>query len=86
MKAVTMGCAAKDEITGFEGIVTGRCEYLYGCTQWGITPPAKDSECKNTLWFDEGRVRWIGAGVTPDSVRVAANGAGEAPSIGHGRR
>lgn len=28
---VTLGARVKDNITGFEGIATGRAEYLYGC-------------------------------------------------------
>lgn len=83
---ITLGCQAKDKITGFEGIVTGRCEYLFGCAQWGITPLAKDGEVKATNWFDEGRVERTGDGVKPSEVRVAENGAGEAPTLAHGRR
>lgn len=85
MQNVVLGCKARDKITGFEGIVTGRCEYLFGCGQWGLTPAAKDGECKNTLWIDEGRAEWIGPGVAPESVRAQENGAGDAPQAAHGR-
>lgn len=83
---VVMGCKARDKITGFEGLVTGRCSYLYGCQQWCLTPAAKDGEVKNSNWFDEGRIEWVGPGVLPEEVRVAENGPGEAPSISYDRR
>lgn len=83
---ISMGVKARDKITGFEGIVTGRCDYLYGCTQWGITPPAKDGETKPTNWFDEGRVEYVDRGILPEEVRAERRGPGEAPTISNGRR
>jgi hypothetical protein len=68
------GKKARDKITGFEGIITGKCEFLYGCNQYGITPPAKESETKSTQWFDDGRIEIIGEGVTPESVKTEKNG------------
>lgn len=35
-----LGLKAKDKITGFEGIITARCEYLTGCNQYCLTPQA----------------------------------------------
>ena len=32
------------QVTGFAGIVIGRCEYLFGCTQYGLCPPADGSK------------------------------------------
>jgi hypothetical protein len=29
-----LGVTVKDVIHGFEGVVTGRCQYLTGCTQY----------------------------------------------------
>lgn len=69
-----MGKQARDKVTGFEGIITARCEYLTGCAQYGISPPAKDGKVENTLYFDEGRVEVIGAGVTAESVASAKTG------------
>jgi hypothetical protein len=85
-KEVVLGCEAVDIVTGFEGIVTGRCEYLYGCDQWGLTPKAKDGDTKETRWFDHGRIRLKGPGINPEDVRADEPGAGEAPTIAHGRR
>jgi hypothetical protein len=85
MSEVTLGCKARDKVTGFEGIVTGKCDYLYGCAQWGLTPAAKDGEVKDSRWFDEGRVERVGDGIAPESVRVERNGPGDSPRKAHGR-
>jgi hypothetical protein len=67
---IKLGLKAKDKITGFEGILIGRCEYLYGCDQYGIAPEAKDGKVNESHWFDEGRVQVIGNGVLPEEVIV----------------
>jgi hypothetical protein len=69
-----LGKKARDKITGFEGIIIGKAEYLFGCTQYGLAPEAKDGKCPESLWFDEGRVEVTGDGVSPESVIVDKNG------------
>lgn len=54
--AIHLGVKAKDKITGFEGTVTGRCEYLTGCNQVLIVPKSKDGKAAEGAWFDEQRV------------------------------
>jgi hypothetical protein len=71
---INLGQKAKDKITGFEGILIGRCQYLTGCDQYGIAPPAKDGEVKNSQWFDEGRIEVLGKGVTIGEVTATKNG------------
>jgi hypothetical protein len=72
---VTLGCEAKDKITGFQGIVTGHVKYLYGCDQYGLTPKAsEDGTIKDTQFFDEGRVEVIDRGVLPEEVQVEKRG------------
>lgn len=71
---IKLGQKAKDKITGFEGIIIGKCEYLYGCNQYGITPLAINGETKSTQWFDEGRIEIIGRGILPEEVKVEKDG------------
>ncbi len=71
---IELGKKAKDKITGFEGIITGRAQYLYGCDQYCIVPPAKDGKIEQGQWFDEGRVEVVGRGVLPEEVRVEKPG------------
>lgn len=66
---VVLGCLAEDLITGFRGIVIGKVEYLYGCSQVCLTPPAEDGKTRPSEWFDAGRVKWRGVGVNPADVQ-----------------
>lgn len=47
-----LGITAKDKITGFEGVVTGICSYISGCSQALLTPPVKDGAFVEAHWFD----------------------------------
>ena len=69
-----LGQKAKDKITGFEGVITGRAQYLYGCDQYCIVPPAKDGQIKDGQWFDEGRIEITGRGILPEEVQVEKPG------------
>lgn len=65
-----LGKKATDKITGFKGVITGKCDYLYGCTQYGVTPPMnRDGEIGGTEWFDEGRIEVIEDAIKPATVR-----------------
>lgn len=69
------GKEAKDKITGFKGIITGRCDYLYGCRQYELNPKLdKDGKKQSTEWFDEGRIEIIGKGINPESVKSEEDG------------
>lgn len=54
---VKLGDKVKDKLTGFEGIVMGRTEYLNGCVSIGILPiELKDGKPQDWVWIDEQRV------------------------------
>jgi len=69
-----LGKEAKDKITGFDGIIIGKINYLFGCSQYGISPKCVDGKVNGTEWFDEGRVEVIGNGIAPKEVKVEKNG------------
>lgn len=71
---IKLGQEAKDKITGLQGILIGRCQYLTGCDQYGIVPPAKDGKVSEAAWFDEGRIEIIGKGITAKEVKSKDNG------------
>ena len=56
MFKIDLGVKAKDNVTGFSGIVTGRVEYLTGCRQYLITPKAGKDKLNEAYWFDEDRL------------------------------
>jgi hypothetical protein len=56
MFKIQMGQKVKCCITGFEGIVTGRADYISGCRQYLVQPKGKKNEIANSLWLDEDRL------------------------------
>lgn len=59
--AIQLGSKVRDAITGFEGIATGRTDWLYGCTRITIEPDKLDKEGKpiEAQWFDEQRIEVV---------------------------
>ncbi len=53
---IKLGEKVKDNITGFDGVVTGRADYITGCRQYLVTPKAIKSEFKSSVWLDEDRL------------------------------
>ncbi len=76
---IALGKKGRDKITGLEGIITGRCEYLYGCTQYCLLPEATDNKAPEGTWYDEGRIEVISEGVKSKEVQVEEKGG---PSCG----
>jgi len=51
---INLGDTAKDPITGYEGIVTGKTTWLYGCARIAIQAKMKkDGTVPALEWFDE---------------------------------
>lgn len=71
---IGLGLKVREKITGLEGVVVGRCQYITGCDQYGIAAPAKDGRVEGTQWFDEGRLEVIGSGVLREDVSAPMNG------------
>ncbi|TAM96257.1 MAG: hypothetical protein EPN45_21200 [Rhizobiaceae bacterium] len=70
MKTI-LGSRVRDKITGFTGIVTGRCEYISGCNQALVAPSAKeDGTLPDSHWVDEQRLDRL-----DDSLVALDNGA-----------
>lgn len=53
-----LGDTATDSVTGFNGMLTGRAEYLTGCVQYLVTPRKckEDGSIPNGEWLDESRL------------------------------
>jgi hypothetical protein len=74
MQQIKLGTKAKDKVTGFEGIIIGKIIYLFGCNQYGLSPEARDGKVLDSMWFDEGRIEIIGAGIAQEDVTVEQPG------------
>lgn len=79
-----LGEQAEDKITGFEGIITGRCEHITGCNTYGLKPKIdKDGKVCDAEWVDEGMIMIIGKGIAKESVSAVDDGGdlSEHPNI-----
>jgi hypothetical protein len=78
------GKKGKDKVTGFEGMITAKCNYMYGCSQYLLTPKIdKDGKKLDGEWFDEGRVEILKPMIEPKSVKAKKPGCEtrEHPSV-----
>jgi hypothetical protein len=91
---LNLGDLAKHVITGFEGIVTAKVNYLQGCTQVCLQPQQLHPETGqplDSIYFDEPYVDLVRSGVVAvrssggmlgereESERVRDDGPGKAP-------
>lgn len=60
MKDILLGATVRDVVTGFQGIATGRFEYLNGCIRYMVECPPKEAGGKpEELVFDEERIEQV---------------------------
>lgn len=56
-KAMKLGDAALDKVTGMQGIITGHAVYLTGSPQFCLQPKIRpDGTIPDSKWFDEERI------------------------------
>jgi len=71
MSKFSLGKTLRDTVSGFEGVAVARVEYLNGCIQYCIQPPAKDGRLPDGVYLDEHQLVEIGEGVS-----IEASGTG----------
>jgi hypothetical protein len=79
MDTPKLGDTARDMITGFEGAVTGRAEYITGCAQLLIQSCELHGGDTKSCWFDEARVRLVNRAVFPTVDVSGPDPGGPAP-------
>lgn len=77
-----LGQHLRDRISGFDGVVMCRTEYLHNCARYGLTPRDvdKDGKPRDSIYFDEDQVEPM-----PEKKAkpyVAKPGATHAPTHG----
>ena len=74
MEKIELGSKVKCIVTGFEGIITERAEYLNGCVQYKVTPKMKkDGTVQESYYIDEEQLKVTGKGVSK-TKKVTENG------------
>lgn len=77
---IQMGIEMKDRVTGFVGFVTGRAEYITGCSQVLLTPRVdKDGKPGDGRWYDETRLAATG-GEALDTAGMQQDTGPDAPA------
>ncbi|MGH7177642.1 MAG: hypothetical protein ACREJC_09700 [Tepidisphaeraceae bacterium] len=55
---ILLGSKVKDRLTGFEGTVIARVDYINGCTQYGIIPRVReDGKMTESTYIDWKRLQ-----------------------------
>jgi len=78
------GRNAQDKVTGFKGIITGKCFYMYGCAQYLLVGKVNKEGKNEAIWYDEGRITILKGGINPKIVKVEKGGSefrDDAPNI-----
>ncbi len=75
--SIPLGRRVRDRITKFEGIVTGRAEYLTGCRQYAVQGVASEGREAPSGWFDESRLEVQRDLGLSDSEIALISGAGK---------
>ena len=80
-----LGQRAKDTITGFQGTITGRSQYMTGCNQYALQPSADNGKWVDGQWFDENRLELLPnepkVTVPTDMVKGGPRNSGEQAPI-----
>lgn len=69
--AIELGDVAKDTITGFEGVVVARTQWLIGCDRLTLQPQKlKDGKPLDPITFDEPQCNLVKAKAAPRGSRT----------------
>lgn len=57
---INLGDKARDSVSGFEGTVIARTEWLYGCVRYALQPnKLKDGLPIEERWFDQAALQLV---------------------------
>lgn len=71
---IEFGSKVQDIVSGITGVVTAKIEYITGCIQYGVQPPAdKDGKLPDSYWIDEIRLKVLKGGIKIPSKAVGGS-------------
>lgn len=81
---IPLGATVRDRITGINGVVIAKVEYLFGCTQYGIQGPAENGKRNDADYLDWQRLEVLNEGLHLRDINTSvatsrADGCGTAP-------
>lgn len=78
LAAIELGATYRDTVTGFEGVATGKVEYLTGCEQAYLEGSREGGKDASTAWADVDRIELLEQKPKLEIAQTAAGG-GERP-------
>lgn len=72
-----LGIKARDRVTGVEGILDSRSEWLNGCLRYSLQPQAKEAspdKIPESYWLDEGQLEKVDDGLNTKPVKKTRTG------------
>lgn len=70
-KPINLGDVARDTITGFEGVVVCRYQWLHGCVRFSLQPrELKDGKPVDPMTFDEPQLERVETKVAAATSRT----------------
>ncbi len=77
---IRMGQKVKDIVTGFEGIVVARVEFINGCVQYAVRPKVDDKgNMVESEYIDVDRLKLVNSGVQGMMKTYETTIGGESP-------
>lgn len=76
MKEIKLGIKARDKITGFEGIVTAKVEYINGCVQFCLTPKVEKKRSEVLIggeYIDIQRLEYVDNGILKPKTGIGGD-------------
>ena len=78
---IEFGDEVRDVVTGTQGIMTSRTEYITGCDVYGITLPVTKDGKVEVLHFDANRIVLVKKGKVRVSNDTAKGGIFDVPKV-----
>jgi hypothetical protein len=70
-----IGAEVRNKITGFEGIITSRVQYITGCDQYGLQPRVDEKgNHREGIYADEGQLEPVNEGIKEEEVQGKEKG------------
>jgi hypothetical protein len=69
-REIKLGYKVRDRVSGFEGIVTARLEYLNGCVQFCVMPKVGKDGKVDGIYFDSQQLEVLGEGLVVEPKKT----------------
>jgi hypothetical protein len=79
-KTIELGKRGRDSVSGWEGVLTARYEYMNGCVRYELSSKDKDGKPQGYV-FDEQQIEMVEAEPVPTQPRRTGGARGSSPVV-----